>query len=68
MSLTARYSTTCPSCGERIVPGDPITDEDGDGEFIHATCLASPEARELGPVCPSCWLIGPCDCEKEKNR
>lgn len=69
MTIMARYSGTCPECGERWQPGDLIRSE-GEIDPIrrltvwqHAHCPDTTSARNQ-PVCPTCWLthpIGACD-------
>ncbi len=68
MTIMARYSGTCPECGERWQPGDLIrsdgsTEPDGLPIWQHAHCPDAPPERE-NPVCSTCWLthpIGACD-------
>ena len=70
MSIPARYSGTCPECGERWQPGDLIrSDATQPGElpvWQHAVCPEAVEKLE-GDVCPRCFLrrslSGDCGCD-----
>lgn len=70
MTIQARYSGTCPECGDRWQPGDLIRAEAAQpGEsptWQHAVCPESVESLE-GDVCPRCFLrrslTGECGCE-----
>ena len=70
MSIQARFSGTCPECGERWQPGDLIRAEDTPpGElpvWRHAACPESVEKLE-GDVCTRCFLrrslSGECGCD-----
>lgn len=61
MSIKARYSGTCPECGERWQPGDLIYYGGTGGQ--HARCPDAPDplpAARAGEVnCTNCWLIHP---------
>ena len=61
MTLQARFSGTCPECGERWQPGDFIrADEPQPGtlpSWKHAAC-PDPLAT-TNPVCQTCWLTHP---------
>lgn len=61
MSVMARWSGTCPECGERWQPGDLIRceqPEPGDlPEWRHVAC-PDPLATEH-PVCQTCFLTHP---------
>ena len=63
MSFRARYEGVCADCDEPIQVGQLIRTE-GD-EYVYVRCAP---ARELGEVCPSCWLeksvTGACGCEE----
>lgn len=61
MSIQARYSGTCPDCGDRWQPGDLIrADEPEPGdlpEWRHAVC--PDPLTDTNPVCQTCWLTHP---------
>lgn len=61
MTLMARYSGTCPDCGERWQPGDLIRADAHEPGTLptwqHAVC-PDPLATEH-PVCTTCWLTHP---------
>ena len=66
MSIQARWSGTCPECGERWQPGDLIRSDDREPDglpiWIHAACPDVPDATTINPgeqVCTDCWLIHP---------
>ena len=48
----------CPACDDRIHRGDDIT-ASPDG-WQHRDCGAPDTPTN---PCPTCWLVGPCDCE-----
>lgn len=64
MTLMARWSGTCPECGETWQPGDLIRSESTyDGPtgtspvWQHAVC---PDPLDTNnPVCQTCWLTHP---------
>lgn len=62
MSFEAKYHGRCSDCGERIEPGERVRYEDD--ELVHDECDGdlSVEDRPLD-VCPTCWLVRPCECE-----
>lgn len=69
MTIPARYSGTCSSCGGRWQPGDLIrADEPPLGslpEWMHATCPDAPSDYEHhAPVCPRCWLSHAGECDR----
>ena len=62
MTIQARYPGTCPECGGRWQPGDPIdTAEPGNlSKWKHAVCPDTPSDFEHhAPVCTPCWLSHP---------
>lgn len=65
MTLMARFSGTCPDCGERWQPGDLIRAEaipPGESPiWKHATCPDSDldDLTAQHPVCGVCWLTHP---------
>lgn len=64
MSFPARYPGTCTECGARFHTGDPIASAGittEDGTWCHASC--DPDPDDDREPCPTCWLIGPCDCD-----
>lgn len=64
MTFPARYPGECVECDQRIDVGDPI-ENTVDG-WIHAQCDTTPTDAELaGTSCTTCWLVGPCDCDKD---
>ncbi|MGY4541357.1 hypothetical protein ACVWY0_001266 [Arthrobacter sp. UYNi723] len=62
-TFTAKYAAgTCADCETRIKPGEEIS-RNLDQDYIHVDCPDTELDRLVNkPVCPSCWLIGPCDC------
>lgn len=64
-TFEARYSGYCHAeCGERIEQGDLVRYSD-EGDLLHEDCIDRPTPIERPvTVCPSCWLIRPCDCEE----
>lgn len=72
MTILARYSGTCPDCGERLQPGDLIRSGDCTERGVptmwgHAACPQSVEKAE-GAVCDRCFLrrslTGECGCDE----
>lgn len=71
MTISARYSGTCPECGERWQPGDLIRGETAPMTrgiiYRHAVCPESVEKAE-GMVCDRCFLrrslTGECGCDE----
>ena len=66
MSTMARYSGTCPECGERWQPGDLIRSDDREPNglpiWTHAACPIPYDLTAVNPgetVCTDCWLIHP---------
>lgn len=63
MTLQARYSGTCPECGDRWQPGDLIRSQAVGAErhefWMHAVCPDDDPLDSPHPVCPSCWLTHP---------
>ena len=53
MSIQARWSGTCPECGERWQPGDLIRSDDRDPDgppiWTHAVCPDVPDPDSLRP-------------------
>lgn len=60
----AKYYGTCAACDERIRPGDMITFEEDD--TMHETCTDSRAHETKQKPCPTCWLVGPCDCQTSR--
>ena len=60
-AFPAQYPSTCPICGEQIRPGDPIVRDEG--KYVHDDCPDAFDDAVTGPACPTCWMVGPCDCE-----
>ncbi|KIA73472.1 hypothetical protein ANMWB30_23990 [Arthrobacter sp. MWB30] len=63
-TFTAKYASgNCVECEERIRPGEEIT-HNADGSYTHVECPATELESLAGkPVCTTCWLVGPCDCD-----
>jgi hypothetical protein len=63
VSFEARYHGRCADCGEHIEPGDRVR-YDG-GVLVHDDCDDTITVEDDAPldVCPTCWLIRPCECE-----
>lgn len=63
-TFTAKYAAgTCIECESPIKPGEEIS-RDADDGYVHVDCPVSDLDRLVGkPACPSCWIIGPCDCD-----
>lgn len=60
MTLTARFSSRCAACDERIREGDPIRMAD-DGA-VHDDCSTVETSDPLAfdhPACTVCWLTHP---------
>lgn len=57
----AAYPSTCSICDEQIKRGDLIVRDQG--QYVHDDCPDRLDAVIAGPPCPSCWLVGPCDCD-----
>lgn len=55
------YPGECDHCDEPIEVGQLI-ETAGVLGWIHATC-PEPTPGEPPKACPTCWLVGPCDCE-----
>lgn len=60
MTFTARYHGTCTDCEEEIRVGEEIR-SDNYGGFEHVACR---QPERPTPICPTCWLVQPCDCEE----
>jgi hypothetical protein len=63
-TFTAKYASgTCTGCDSPIKPGEEIT-RDLDQDYVHVDCPDSDlDAMANKRVCPSCWMVGPCDCD-----
>lgn len=65
--FTARFPGRCHAdCGESIEPGDDVTYVDD--LIVHLACEGAAEtahrrAERPTPVCGTCHLTKPCDCE-----
>ena len=66
MSIKARWSGTCPECGERWQPDDPIRSvvvgHEHVERWVHDRCPNASDPLSLRPgetVCPDCWLVHP---------
>jgi hypothetical protein len=65
-AFQARFEGRCDDCREPIARGEWIVSK-GDGRgYAHEVCPDTPDSRlDLAPgevVCPTCWLVKPCDC------
>lgn len=60
MSFYARYHGRCACCEEHVKPGDLVAYEDD--ALVCESCMTSVVVDDRSP-CPTCWLVGPCDCE-----
>lgn len=74
VTFIAKYPGRCDDCREAIAAGQQV-EYKGLGEartLVHVVC-DSPGEDELThldraaalPVCPTCWLVGPCECEDD---
>jgi hypothetical protein len=64
MTFLAQFTSgTCADCTGAIAEGDEIT-RNLEKEYIHVDCPDT-ELDRLAklPVCPSCFMIGPCECD-----
>ena len=62
----ARYFSRCGSCQERIVPDDVVRYEKH--VLVHDDCgdtQAHEPERPAAPVCSTCWLTKPCECDDD---
>ena len=73
MTMPARYSGTCPNCGERWQPGELIRSTVVGYEhhevWQHTVCPESVEEAE-GAACDRCFLrrslTGECGCDDDE--
>lgn len=63
-TFRAQYSSgTCSACRGPITAGEEII-RNLDSEYMHADCPETELDALAGKTpCPSCWLVGPCDCD-----
>lgn len=61
-TFAAKYSGRCANaCDEQIEVGDDVLFVEG--ELMHVGCVSGAGGLEAaGAPCPSCWLVGKCDC------
>lgn len=80
-TLAVRRSECAADCGHHIQPGERITQGETPSEWFHEDCadqvledlsdMPDPERPadwELKPtekICTRCWIVQPCDCERE---
>lgn len=62
-TIIAKYTSgTCAECDSPIKQGDEIA-HSSDG-YVHVECPETElDLLAAKPACPSCWLVGPCDCD-----
>jgi hypothetical protein len=63
-TFIAKYASgTCTGCENPIKSGEEIA-RDAEQGYVHVDC---PDTELVAlankPVCQSCWLVGPCDCD-----
>lgn len=64
-TFTARYYGRCACCEDRVEPGDTVAYEDD--ALVCASCsIGDRPAPRPETVCPSCWLVQPCDCGADR--
>lgn len=63
-TFTAQFTSgNCSACEGPVVAGQEII-RNLDSGYTHADCPESElDALAGKPVCPSCWMVGPCDCD-----
>lgn len=63
-TFIAKYASgACAGCDSPIKPGEEIT-RNLDQDYVHVDCPDTElDALATKPVCPSCWMVGPCDCD-----
>lgn len=60
-TFAARFAGRCANdCEEPIEVGDDVLFIEG--ELMHAVCVALVPGGAASAPCPSCWLVGRCDC------
>lgn len=56
-------SDNCSNCESRIKPGEEVN-HNLDGGYTHVDCPETDlDTLANKPVCPGCWMVGPCDCD-----
>ncbi|MBC7308266.1 MAG: hypothetical protein H5T80_15350 [Dietzia sp.] len=68
-AFTALYRSQCAVCDETILPGHDVTWVDDD--LVHLECadiarVAHHRTERPVPVCETCHLTKPCDCEDHR--
>ena len=63
-TFVTRYANPCPSCNQTVHTDTPA-ERDGDGNYVHVDCPIDLDALAGSPACPTCWLVGPCDCHRD---
>jgi hypothetical protein len=64
-TFTAKYASgTCAGCDSLIKAGEEIS-RNLDQDYVHVDCPPATDLDVLATksVCPSCWMVGPCDCD-----
>lgn len=63
-TFIAKYAAgACSDCSGQISPGEEIA-RNLDQDYVHVDCPETGLDRLAGkPVCLSCWMVGPCDCD-----
>jgi hypothetical protein len=61
VSFLAKYRGTCSDCEQTIHPDDEVQYDEA-RELVHVECQQL--ERKPAPVCPTCWLEKPCECEE----
>lgn len=56
-------SGACAECVSQIKIGEEISGN-VDGGYTHVDCPETElDSLATKPVCPTCWMVGPCDCD-----
>ena len=63
-TFTAKYASgTCTECESPIKAGEEIIRSSDQGYYVHVDCPDNElDLVAKRPACPSCFIIGPCDC------
>lgn len=62
-TFIAQYASgTCAECDAPIRVGEELG-RNLDQDYVHVDCPENDLDSLAGaPVCPTCWMVGPCDC------
>lgn len=63
-TFIAKYNSgTCAACEGPVKAGEEVS-RNLDQEYLHVDCPDTElDALANKPVCQSCWMVGPCDCD-----